>query len=801
MNGIIYKTASDQSGVVDAIFFILQKIKTNSSTNIIEARDVYSKYIKTFEENEKSSLKKLYTSKKLAAELIIFQGAFENGRRYEDIRDIDLSGFVYLDIDFNEINAANIDKNLLKKKIFFDFDNCVASWDSFSGQGIGCLFYTGVSVKDEYSIHYELIANELQEKYNVLADAQCKNVGRGNFLSFDENILIKNDLFNNTSKFKELAEKFDKKLSKNNVPGASIPIPSELDTDTVKMLDDIYIFLKDSGKNLTNGKYADWRNMLFGLCDFFISDEKLYLDWAHKLSELDYESYTFSKCAKQAEAIRKACLRNINKSNRITISSVLNLAKNAGYIIKPKISEPKNNENENNSEKKKKKENKGLAYDRLFRELWADAEFVYFYFQDNIFFRKNKNEEFSALTDDTLNNLLKEAWLYLDRSDINKTELGYMIESTSVLQHQNELDFYFKNLQKVEYDCTDNSGSEFIKLCRCFKIKPGAGFTKIDGEEVRDEVYVAYCLIVFFTQCIRNSYMQVHNSHTGFGHTQKKNEYFCKYSKKGDNILLMHSAQGAGKSTFFQNISFGRNQNEKNALFKANSSFTNASDDKRTICHTFIILDDEGVSTKTKEIEELKANSSATAFTYRKPYATRQTTSPALANFIINTNHIESLLVDNSGLSRFLILDIEQIDWQLLNSINVDKFWAEMLYMAELKDDNGTYVKYKVERKDLPADYMNEYMSRDWMDDSISKFLKIDASNFMTINEIYIELYYLYHFNLMKDKEVARISIPEPKKAQKDKLGRLLRLATGGDRVQKKINGQKSWGYNVTLCK
>lgn len=98
------------------------------------------------------------------------------------------SNIVIIDIDKKdnpEISLEDIKHNLMELPYVF-----MAS-KSISGQGI----YVGILLKDgrNTKAHYKYLVKLLKSKYNLTVDGQCNNIGRKRFISYDDNLLVKDD--------------------------------------------------------------------------------------------------------------------------------------------------------------------------------------------------------------------------------------------------------------------------------------------------------------------------------------------------------------------------------------------------------------------------------------------------------------------------------------------------------------------------------------------------------------------------------------------------------------------------------
>lgn len=171
-------------------------------------------------------------------------------------------------------------------------------------------------------------------------------------------------------------------------------------------------------------------------------------------------------------------------------------------------------------------------------------------------------------------------------------------------------------------------------------------------------------------------------------------EYFNKQA-----FILVSPTQNDGKSTFCRFLcppELGDYIAE---------DITNDKDARILLCRNFLINLDELAVLSKQEINSLKAFFSKTQINERLPYDRTNSIIPRIASFIGSTNQDE-FLADETGSVRWLCFAIEKIDWAYKKAIDINRVWAQALYLmhdpgfeAELSRDD--IIQNEVRNKDF----------------------------------------------------------------------------------------------------
>lgn len=145
---------------------------------------------------------------------------------------------------------------------------------------------------------------------------------------------------------------------------------------------------------------------------------------------------------------------------------------------------------------------------------------------------------------------------------------------------------------------------------------------------------------------------------------------------KGQGVLTLQGTGGIGKSTWLEKLI------PNVAWFNGESiGFdVNNKDKHDKVTSTWITELAELESTFKKDYIALKGFLVSEFDSYRLPYERRTETYKRRTVFAASVNS-KDFLRDDTGDRRFWILEIEDIDWDIVNIIDLTKLWAEVLYM------------------------------------------------------------------------------------------------------------------------
>jgi len=154
----------------------------------------------------------------------------------------------------------------------------------------------------------------------------------------------------------------------------------------------------------------------------------------------------------------------------------------------------------------------------------------------------------------------------------------------------------------------------------------------------------------------------------------------AKVMQKGaqNPMLVWFGDQDLGKSTFALWLC-----SPLPAMHEESSIDPDNKEDVRKLSSKFIWeVGELGATTRRADVEALKAFITRMDVTYRVPYAKHAVTVPATASFIGTVNPtVEGFLNDETGSRRFLVMEVNKLDWAYSTDIDVNQLWAQAYHL------------------------------------------------------------------------------------------------------------------------
>lgn len=258
----------------------------------------------------------------------IFSGRFVGG--HGAVNNVEYNRLLTLDID--KLDAEQLVK---VRQNLEDDEHVFAFWLSPSGKGYKGLVpldYGDADVEDKVYWHREAfkqLEKYFGEKYGIELDIHCKDVPRLCFVSYDPNIVVKDEVspfrvepIEEAVKARKESEKHRKAFInyqganyKRNVPGRN----QQKDRDTVAS---IVKYLEKRKISITHS-YCDWFSVAMAIVSTFNYDlgEKYYL----KLCRLDGARHN----EEESISMLRYCYEHSNFE--ITLGTLIYLAQRKGY--------------------------------------------------------------------------------------------------------------------------------------------------------------------------------------------------------------------------------------------------------------------------------------------------------------------------------------------------------------------------------------------------------------------------------------------------------------------------------------
>lgn len=186
-----------------------------------------------------------------------------------------------------------------------------------------------------------------------------------------------------------------------------------------------------------------------------------------------------------------------------------------------------------------------------------------------------------------------------------------------------------------------------------------------------------------------------------------------------EGILTLQGKQGIGKTRLIKKLI--------PMYVKTGLELDPSDKDKVYQCIKYWVCElGELDSTLKKDLAKLKAFITEQIDEFRRPYGLVPIKYPRKTSFYATVNN-EEFLKDESGNRRYWVIPIEKIDFDLIDKIDIDKLWAEVMYLKEENMETIYLNQSQIERLNTSnADFkvMNQLelginMEFDWDADKI----------------------------------------------------------------------------------
>lgn len=510
---------------------------------------------------------------------------------------------------------------------------------------------------------------------------------------------------------------FDKDLYLNNESETfNIVQDMAIKNDIEKLIEKI----KEKQADITSN-YEDWVKIGFAIESEFGESGRNYF---HEISRFNPE-YNFEMCNEQYSK----CLKNNNTG--ITIKTLFHFAKLQGIKISPEkqitsLSEKLRTDSKDETTEKKITANRfTITEEYLLRHYIIRYNTV-----SNKFEYRGKlavSEDFRELNE---NNLFIK--LQKDNINIGLNNLVSLLKSDFVNEFNPFVD-YFENLPRW-----DGKTDHILHL---------AGFLKTNDPERLNNHFKKWLV-----RTVR---------------TAIDDSYFNKQA-----FILVSLKQNSGKSTFCR---FLCPQLLKDYIIE---NIGTDKDSLIAITENFLINLDELSNAEKNEINAFKSMFSQEKVKARLTYDKRPSMHIRRASFFGSTDKWE-FLTDENGSVRWLCFDINNIDWNYIKEVDINKVWAQAYHLLK-----NTSFEYELTAKEIEENdnFNKKYQVGSPERDLIQKFFNPetkDKGNFYTSTDI---IEYLSNYTSIKINSV--------------QVGRELKFL-GYERTFKYENGNSRYGYNL----
>ncbi len=243
-------------------------------------------------------------------------------------------------------------------------------------------------------------------------------------------------------------------------------------------------------------------------------------------------------------------------------------------------------------------------------------------------------------------------------------------------------------------------------------------------------------------------------------------------------MLVLTGSQGKFKTTWLENLT-----PKSLSTYLYTGKINLESKDSLTLIaeYLFVNIDDQLKQLHKKDENELKNLITINSVKYRRPYDPIITEYPHLCSFMASVNGNE-FLNDPTGSRRFLPFEVENIDIKSAQKINMDLVWAQayQLYVSG----------FRYWFNDSEIEELHSHNSGFSMVSSEEEMLQHYFYPKPNSGSLAIKKYFPSTIILSKLQQQCKINL------SLKKLGEAL-TKLGFDKVQKSVNGKRSWAWIV----
>lgn len=546
-----------------------------------------------------------------------------------------------------------------------------ACFTSVSGTGLCALFKIKGGKHEE---SFDAIANYLLNEYRIVADTSGRDVSRARFVSFDPSAFIREG---KTLVWRKYLPSIKRKLP------SVIVIDSEFTRILSEMVQRRIGCMED---------YRDWISIGFALADHFGENGRAYF---HQLSELSAK-YDPAICDKQYDI---SLSRDKKDGNKITIGTLYWHAHKAGIRIQSNnlkdfiaaVSDLKS-EGLSKGEIAEKLKQEGLGSDELMDQAF-DLESgevnivasVKRHLRLNYELKKNlityKFENNGAPLDDTgLNSIYLNCKIRFDKLNF---DLFYRIVDSDNTPTYNPIHDWFSKHSDIRPTGVIESYFKAFKT---------------DGD-----------IFYFGTKWLVSAVASAYGTHSPL------------------SLILAGETQGTGKTEAFRRLL----PKELRGYYAEIAQGTQEKDFNIMLSKKWIVMDDECGNKNKKEAMHRKALLSTQGFNVRRPHGKLDEDINRLAVLCGTSNHLD-LLDDPTGNRRDIVMEIEAIDFEILDNIDRTELWMEAYHLF----NNG--FNWRIAGADVArlAGKSEKFNAVSMENEIIAKNFRPSAKNYMTATQI-----------------------------------------------------------------
>lgn len=156
-----------------------------------------------------------------------------------------------------------------------------------------------------------------------------------------------------------------------------------------------------------------------------------------------------------------------------------------------------------------------------------------------------------------------------------------------------------------------------------------------------------------------------------------------------EGVLTLQGGQGIGKTRLIRKL--------VPMYVKTGLELDPSDKDKINQCIKYWVVElGELDSTLKKDLAKIKAFLTEQVDEFRKPYHASPIRYPRMTSFYATVNN-EEFLKDETGNRRYWVIPIEKIDFDIIDKIDIDMLWGEVMYLKENSKMNTYLESFELE--------------------------------------------------------------------------------------------------------
>lgn len=563
----------------------------------------------------------------------------------------------YLNIDLDHIaNISSVRKKLISDRYVYSV------FLSTSGDGLRVLF------KIEPNKHreaFKAISQYLWDVYSLPSDPNGVSPSKPYIVSFDPNIYINYD---DVPVFKKYIKE----------------VPVKQINNFVHTSNDFENILKQiTGRNINICEsYEDWLKVGFAISEQFGEDGRFYF---HEVSRMS-PKYSSRVCDYQYTRCLKA-----RGSSKVNISSFYYLAKINGIDISSEHTK-KVVRIVRNSKKA------GLSKETIIKNL---KEFDGIEGVDDIVDQVINNSKIQDEDDE--DSFLSQLEIFISNNySLKMNEVTGYLENNGKRLTELDLNSMFISAKKLFPKLDYNTMFRLLKSDFVESYNPFFLFFESDGIPVHLPA-IPVTNKGFKSPLIDKLASSIKNSEPAY------TSYFLRkwivgiissaHKVHSPLILCLAGPQNTGKTEFFRRLlPFPLSD------YYAESKLDKEKDDEILMTENLLVVDDEFGGKSKKDSKKLKDYTSKQWFSLRRPYASQNEKILRIAVLGGTSNELEGILVDYTGNRRVIVIEVDDIDKEIYNSIDKKELFIEAYNLYKSSFD------WRITYKDI--DFLNKNKER-----------------------------------------------------------------------------------------